>query len=447
VNKSWTVSGAMGLIAVLLALAAAYYYPWPERTVANAQVNQKLFPNLDLDEARTLTLTTFDRDDQRFETVRLKRVQDAWFLASANDFPAGNTARRADVLDILSQATILEVKSTDDGSHQLYGVVDFEQITDPANQSGIGAKISLADNNNRSLADLIVGEPVGDDPDQRFVRVAGQPSVYVIQLPASLLTTALAAWVDHNLLDVKRSSSGAGLDVSAVQVDHYVLEGDAVTDTSATKYNYRAQIEFATQGLAATVVKPGEDGLLGEPRSAPSVHSQTIALMGGNLSQVQFTGVAKKPSAAIEAISAGPGGAGSLASLANFGFRRGTAAGQWLESKNGQTIISTSGGVNWTLNFGSVAPNPNATDAQIMYYLLITATANEAAFPPPAEPADPNNEDQKRDYERAVKRRDDNVARARNLASQYNIRHAPWLYLINEDALRALRPEESDLFR
>ncbi len=433
----------MGLVAAALSIGAAALYPWPQPVDSNAQVNQKLFTEMDLGQARLLTITSFEKENRRFESIQLKRVRDSWVLTASGDFPAGNAKRIADVFNVLSESLILEVKSSDESTHQLYGVIDPEQSGDTTSQTGIGTKVSLADNNNRSMAEMIIGEAVGGNTDQRFVRVAGQPNVYVIQLASSLLSTKLSDWVDHNLLDLKLSEQGAGLEVTGLRLDHYVLEGESVTAASAKKYNYRATLDLKDKSLPLSVAKAGKDGKLGEPKTGQKVDPQTLGLVASNLSQVQFSAVGKKPSAASEALLTELDENTNLKSLANFGFRIGKEPGAWIESKNGQLVVSTATGVDWTLYLGSVAANANVSDVQINYYMIITAAANDSAFPMPPEPSDPADENQKKDYERALKRRDDSLTGVKTLAKQYNERHAPWLYLISEDVMQALRPEQS----
>ena len=435
----------MGLVAATLSVGAAALYPWPQRVDDNAQVNQKLFTAIDLGQARLLTITSFEKANRRFDSIQLKRVRDSWVLTASGDFPTGNAKRIADVFNVLSESLILEVKSSDESTHQLYGVIDPDQIGDSTSQTGIGTKVSLADNNNRSMAEMIIGEAVGGNLDQRFVRVAGQPNVYVIQLAASLLSTKLSDWVDHNLLDLKLTDAGTGLEVTGLRIDGYVLEGQSVTDKSPKKYNYLATVDLRDKTFPLSIAKPDQDGVLGEPIAGQKINPQTLGLVANNLSQVQFTAVGKKPSSASEALATGLDDKTDLKSLANFGFRNGTELGNWIESKNGQLVVSTASGVDWTLSLGSIAANANVSDAQINYYLIITAGTNTSAFPMPPEPSDPTDENLKKDYERALKRREDNLATVNELTKQYNERHAPWLYLISEDVLEALRPDENKL--
>jgi hypothetical protein len=112
--------------------------------------------------------------------------------------------------------------------------------------------------------------------------------------------------------------------------------------------------------------------------------------------------VGRKPDAAAKAFLAGIDQNSDLSGLASFGFRKSSDAPARIESKNGQLIVSTTEGIDWTLSFGSVAGSTDVTQAQISYYMLITAAANDSALPLPPQPTDAENEDQKRDYETAA---------------------------------------------
>lgn len=435
----------MGLAAAVLAVVAALFYPWPEPVETSAQVNQKLFPDLDVKQVRNMAIASFDRENRRFNTIQLKRVRDAWFVPSAGDYPAGNVSRIAAVFDTLGESTILEVKSSDESTHQLYGVIDSDVLSDVANQSGIGTKISLTDNNNRPLAELIVGESVSSNKDQRFVRVAGQPNVYVIDLPASLLSTQLSDWVDHNLLDLKLSATGPGLDIARLEIDNYVVEGETFDNQKPKKYNFRAIVDPKNSAAPLTLSKPGEDGKLGDPVSDRGLNSAGLNALASHLAQIQFSAAGKTPPAAAKALLAGIDSQSDLSSLANFGFRVSSDSPSKLDAKNGQLRVFTTEGVTWTLSFGSVVGSADAAQSRVNYYLLITATVDELAFPMPPEPVDKENAEQKTDYERALKRREANLASARERAKQYNDRQAIWLFLISEEALLALRPDETAL--
>ncbi len=447
VKNAWGLTGLMGLLAAGLALGAAVVYPWPEPLETSAQANQKLFGELDVKQVKTIAIASFSRDDRRFESIQLKKTRESWFITTAGDYPAGNVSRIAALFTTLSEGTVLEIKSSDESTHPLYGVIDSELVRDLENQTGIGTKVSLADTNNRPLAQLIVGEAVGDNPNQRFVRVVGQPNVYVIELPGSLLSTEVSDWVDHNLLDLKLSDTGTGLEVAKLQVDYYVIEGDSVAEENSKKYNYRALLDLKNKVATLSLFKPTDEGNLGDPVTTRSVKTPGLNALATNLSQIPFSAVVKKPEVAANAFLAAIDQNSDLSGLDDFGFRKSSDSPSRIESKNGQLTVSTSGGVDWILSFGSVAKSIDVAQSQINYYLLITASPNDSAFPQPPEPTDAENSDQKRDYERALKRRADSLAAINERVKQYNERHAPWLYLISEDALLALRPDEVNLIQ
>lgn len=437
----------MGIVATALALTAAAFYPWPEPVETSEQVNQKLFGDLDIQQIRAMAIVNFDRENQRFLSIQLKRVRDSWFIASAGDYPAGNVSRIAAVFNALSSSTIHEVKSSDESNHPLYHVVDSDAVSDVGSQTGIGTKISLADVNNRPVAQLIVGAQVGNNRNQRFVRVAGQPHVYVIDFDPALLSTQLGDWVDHNLLSLRTTQGGSGADVTRIQVDHYVLEGEKLTADSPQKYNYRAIIPLQAADAKPSLQKPAENGELGEPITDRGLQRTGLNNLAANIIQLNYTAVAKQPPAATAAQVAGLGDSSDLSALAIFGFRLSSSSPSKIDARNGQVTVSTSDGIDWVLSIGSVVVAGDIPQAQVSYYLLLTPLVNESSLPMPPEPEDKDNPDQVRDYERAVKRREDSLTALRERVRQLAERHASWLYLINEDALLALRPDESQLFQ
>jgi hypothetical protein len=90
----------MGLVAAGLALGAALVYPWPEPIETSAQVNQKLFGELDVKQVKTIAVV---RSIKRIAASRAfnSKVRDSWFIPSSSDFPAGNVSRIAAVFTAL----------------------------------------------------------------------------------------------------------------------------------------------------------------------------------------------------------------------------------------------------------------------------------------------------------------------------------------------------------
>src|SRR6201999_304859 len=70
---------------------------------------------------------------------------------------------------------------------------------------GIGKRVTLKDATDKVLADFIIGNPVKDHPDQRYVRVPGQKRIYGVNVKVDL-STRFADWIETNLLklDVAR---------------------------------------------------------------------------------------------------------------------------------------------------------------------------------------------------------------------------------------------------
>ncbi len=64
-------------------------------------------------------------------------------------------------------------------------------------------------------------------------------------------------------------------------------------------------------------------------------------------------------------------------------------------------------------------------------------------------PVKPENggEDADKEYERAVKRRDDKMKVAQDLAEQFNKRTAEWIYFLDEKTVNAIRPDEESMIQ
>src|SRR6185295_15012033 len=81
-----------------------------------------------------------------------------------------------------------------------------------------GTRVTMWDDQNTALADLIVGKPVRDQEGQRYVRLAGQDVVYVIEIDPAKLSTSFEDWIEKDLLKLH------SYDLQQVQIKDYSAE-------------------------------------------------------------------------------------------------------------------------------------------------------------------------------------------------------------------------------
>ncbi len=437
----------MGLVAGTLGLVAAIYYPWPQAAAIGQRVNEPLFAELKTGDVRNISVTSVRSGESQPTVVQLRRVRDQWVIPSANNYPAGNSALIGEINNALSQAIVLEVVTDEEGRHQFYGVIDPDSAGE-AGAAGAGAKFTLANGENEPLASLIVGERVGQEATQRFVRIAGQPAVYVAEFNPNLLATRLADWADHNLLALKTSAIGPGFDVAAITIDHYAIPDDEfASGTGRRNYGFRLRLERSESAWqVGQWLKPNASGELAPQEITGNLAQAGLARVVGTLLQIPFDNVIQVPDAARQALTASDQG-GDLSTLSNYGFRwNATSGGGEIESSQGGVSVSTPDGLELTLHLGRQM-EPLAGSVQPTVAALLTARVNPETFPQPLEPEAAAGDEARREYDRSVKRREDSLGAATRAASQFNERAAAWLYFIPQAAADALRPNEEDMLQ
>ncbi len=348
-SRAFRTTVCMGLVAAVLSVVAAFCYPWPQAPATAQRVNQPLFTDLKIEDSRSISVMSYDRDERRLNQIQLKRVRDQWVIPAANDYPAGNSTLIGRMNNALSEATVLEVKSDDEGKHQQYGVIDPDAFSDPT-QAGFGTKITLADTNSLPIASLIVGEKVGEDPNQRFVRIAGQPTVYVIAFDSALLSTTLADWTDHNLLGIKRSAAGQGFDIAGLTFDNYRIDPDHFDSDQYTKvHKYRLKLLRSQSGWQVAELDEPEGGQLKKVEEQVGISQDGLAQAVVGLQEVPFQNVIKNEQPAIATDPSEPGAADVKPF---YGFRRAIDPAQGIDSLNGSVAVNTPDGIDLTLHLG-----------------------------------------------------------------------------------------------
>jgi len=148
---------------------------------------------------------------------------------------------------------VLSEESSDSEAFLDKGVVDPSKYESTTDRSALGTKLILEDHKGRRIADLIVGSSLNDDDKatkNHFVRVPGQPTVYQVEFNKPSLTTDFTNWVNSDLFGFKQRAAAYAPGV--IGIDDYRISLESLASGGETKQNYRAEFEFAKNGMGMT---------------------------------------------------------------------------------------------------------------------------------------------------------------------------------------------------
>ncbi|MBX7167252.1 MAG: DUF4340 domain-containing protein [Pirellulales bacterium] len=424
--------------------------------------------------AKSLEIIEWDEAKAEPKQFRVAQVNGRWAIPSKLNYPADADRQLAEAAASVIDLKKLGMVSEERADHEMYGVVD--PMDSKAGMTGIGKKVILEDAGGKKLAQLIIGLPVKDKPDLRYVRLPSQDAVYVAKLSPEKLTTRFQDWIEPDLLKLN------SWDITEVKYDNYsidevnrrIVEGDKL----ALTYNDK-DAKWNMEGLA-----PNEE-----------LNAQKLNDMKVALDDLKIVDVRRKPAGLGRDLRTSEGltiDEETFLSLASRGYI--ISQGQ-LYSNEGEVVVELKDGVTYVLRFGEIAadteeakpdegaeqPAEGEQPKGSNRYLFVTAQFDKSAIPAPelqpvpgapAEPAAPptaegqpaaeNKEGEKQAGEPAEpqqaerqkieqenKRKQDEydskVKKGEEQVQTLNNRFADWYYVISDDVYRKIKLTRADV--
>ncbi len=206
----------VGLVAVALGLATA---PKSAELDKDTLVGKNLTDKFSSPElAKRMRIVRYDQDNGKPREFEVAERSGLWSIPSKDNYPADAARQMAEAANSLMDRKILGVVSNNAGEHEQYGVIDPMQSKIDPGQQGIGTRVTMSDEGGKPVVDLIVGKSVRDAENQRYVRVAGQDLVYVIEIDPSKLSTNFEDWIEKDLLKLHVQ------DLEKVKIKDYTAE-------------------------------------------------------------------------------------------------------------------------------------------------------------------------------------------------------------------------------
>ncbi|MGI9517858.1 MAG: DUF4340 domain-containing protein [Pirellulaceae bacterium] len=471
--KSILVTLLMGLIALVASSFAWYFYPKIQvEEVADREFLVAENQAFDSSSVRRFKIETYDKRNARQIELVLNRGR--WEIPARNNFLAGNAERIAAAINAMSDKKILELVSDQQDDHETYGVLEYSEAGPTG--LGLGSMVTLEGRNRQTLGKMIVGNPTTANPAHRYVRLPGQPQIYIVDFNDTILTTEFADWTDGDLLGFGPQPPNMTQLIDHIEIDFYFIDPETIGSDGPRKQVYRTRITFGEEGWVYDMWQPAEGS--SEMPEEPSIKGGKVdaraeGALGRFVRQMllfALKDVTKKPQEVARELN-NPNEQGSdnqFEPLHKFGYRgAGFEFGQHqFESTAGVATIALRNGQQMKMHIGNLASMDVAGGGNINRFMMITADFDESLMPlppnPDDEPADDEAEsesegeeaaesgqqeqqemsldDRRREYQARLNQRNQIGETARQRVRAQNQIHADWIYVIPEDAIEVLFP-------
>jgi len=446
-----TLSFAGGALA--LALIAAVTAPRPKLPDAFADVGEPFFPGFeDPNAAASLEVVEWEEESGAAKAFKVVDQGGVWTIPSHHDYPADGADRLAETAAGVIGIRKDDFRSENVADHEALGVLDPLDEIAPSGE-GRGKRVTLKDAAGAVLADFILGEPMEERPELRFVRVPERKRVYAARVDVDI-STRFEDWIEKDLLQLERA------DVSQLRIKDYSI------DERTGMLDQRDEI---------TLDKDGDDWKADRMRANQEVDRTRMSALLTAVDDLKIVGVRPKPAGLSATLTRAPGSGltrSDVSSLQSRGYYF-TGDGR-LVSNEGELQVLSKAGVLYTLRFGEVvygsgdSVTAGAGDAEEPAgeergpgenrYLFITADFEPESLPEPRRPGSTAFQEKPReewsDEDEADKQLHDaheewksQVEAGEQKAEELNSRFADWYYVIAADAYDKVHLTRRDLVK
>lgn len=387
----------VGAIALLVGFA-----PWRSTAIgptAEDEQGQKLFDSFENAlSASSLEVIEFNEDNSTIKPFKVAQVDGVWSIPSHQNYPADAKEHLASAATALIGIEKLGVAGNSPGEHEVFGVIEPDAGKLKAGTTGVGERVIMKDAKDNTLADLIIGKEVKDQPGVRYVRVTGKDPVYRVKIATDKFSTKFEDWIEKDLLKLNT------FDIREIDLNDYTLrqvedEGGAPAlgqakaseiklkyDDSKSTWSLEDMVTFSKGKPTSTKLAEGEE-----------LNTEKLNELRTALDDLKIVDVERKPKGlggdlSIDSeVIADRQALNQLAmSLASRGFMPVALADKKfsLLSTDGEVICKLKDGVDYIVRFGQVAASGDSgkkpgEKTGLDRYVMITAQLDKSAIPEP----------------------------------------------------------------
>jgi hypothetical protein len=395
------------LAAAALAAAAVVVDPGGRTPDILSDQGELFYPEFtDPQAPKSIEVIDYNEETATATPLKVEYRDNKWLLPSHRDYPADAQDRLASTAAALIELKKDIVVTENAEDHAEYGVIDpFDETA--TSLVGRGKRVTLRDGEGDVLADFVIGKAVPDKEGFRYMRVPGQRRVYAVETTADV-SARFQDWIETDLLKIDPTS----------------LRRIAVNSYSINEREGRIE-----QGDQLTLTKTGEEWRVGG--RAPK--EEAIAKLTSALDDLRIVDAEHKPEGLTASLKAREGiqlTMESFQSLQSKGYFINQYTGELL-SNEGEMVVETADGLQYTLRFGEIADSPSASPSEAgqqpqggeRRYVLVTVSFAQAR-------ADQYGGD---------------AAKGKEVEEELRNRFADWYYVISGADFSSLRPSRRDL--
>lgn len=437
-------------VAVVLILLALITTPRTRKPAAFMDQGEMFFPNFtDPNEATAMEVVSYDEQTGETQPFKVIFKNGRWTIPSHHDYPADAKDRlaktAAGVIDIRKD----DYRTDNPADFEACGVLD--PVDETTNLTGRGKRVTLKGENDKILADFIIGKTVEGRDGFRFVRVPDQKRVYAVRMNVDI-STKFNDWIEKDLLKVNRD------DINQVVLKDYSIDE-----------------RMGTVNQRDMLILDKKDQTWGANKMPASqeVDNTKMTDLLRTIDELSIVGVRPKPAGLSKSLSRAEGAVmisqSDVLSLQSKGFYF-TRDGQLL-SNEGEAQVRTKDGLTYTLRFGEIvygtgfdvsagSDTVSALKAGTgeNRYLFITTDFNPKGF---SEPPKARNTDflgkadslltdadrkNKEIYDKHEKWQQD-IEKGQQLSNDLNARFANWYYVISADSFEKINLKRKDIVK
>jgi hypothetical protein len=356
------------LIYILVAGMALMvaWEPWrpaPASTAAPELVGQKLFPKFENPlAAKSLEVVTFNEENATVRDFKVAQTNGLWSIPSHSNYPADAKEHMAKAATALMDVKILSIASDKQGDQKTYGVVAPDPKDLKVGSTGVGTQVTVRDGADKILADLIIGKPVKDAPQLRYVRENGRDAIYTVAVKTDEFSTKFGDWIEKDLLKLN------ALDVREISLNDYSTRSGVTAEGQfGLALDKRSEIDLGFNDAKSewSLIEMREFDQEGKPTTVTltadeQLDSEKLNAMKTALDDLQIVDVERKPAGLSQDLKATEEFAKNreaFLSLQQRGFVPAAAPGEPVQiySTEGEVTCATKDGVKYVLRFGNLA--------------------------------------------------------------------------------------------
>jgi hypothetical protein len=231
-----------GIFVALAAVAGlgatwAYVSHGPQSVLLDPsdETGKPLFPDFkDPLAATSLAIVDYDTDAGQVRQFRVEQQPDGkWVIPSKANYPADAQRQLEEAAASVIDLVKLGVVTDNPSEHALFSVVQPDPEKDEGGLEGVGKLVTLANKDDQTLAEFIIGK---EDPDQKtlhYVRLPGQDRVYRVKINVSKLSTRFGDWLEKDLLKLDPwNITDVVLNNYSINEEQGTIEGQDVMELS-----------------------------------------------------------------------------------------------------------------------------------------------------------------------------------------------------------------------